>query len=129
MENLIKFIERTSEYLTEEEKLWTFMDPLRIYQQSLYLERRDGKRICMCMDKKIELSPVLYNALEKMAKNPNISHELVDDCNSDNERQIKNRINERFRKFGFKNVVVKQRNIDGYKINTNLIPAQFIIVK
>lgn len=129
MENLIKFIERTSEYLTEEEKLWTFMDPLRIYQQSLDLEKRDGKRICMFLDKKIELSPVLFNALYKMAKNPNISHDLVDDCDSDNERQIKHRINEKFKELGFGNIVVKQRKIDGYKINTNLIPQQFIIVK
>lgn len=129
MENLIKFIERTSEYLTEKEKLWTFMNPLRIYQQSLYLEKRDGKRICMFLDKKIELSPVLFNALYKMAKNPNISHDLVDDCDSDNERQIKHRINEKFKELGFGNIVVKQRKINGYKINKNLIPEQFIIVK
>ena len=82
MENLIKFIERTSDYLTEEEKLWTFMDPLRIYQQSLYLEKRDGERICMFMDKRIKLSKVLFEALYKMAQNPNISHDLVDDCDS-----------------------------------------------
>lgn len=129
MENLIKFIERTSEYLTEEEKLWTFMDPLKIYQQSLYLEKRDGERICMFMDKRIKLSKVLFEALYKMAQNPNISHDLVDDCDSDNERQIKHRINEKFKELGFGNIVVKQRNIDGYKINTNLIPGQFIIVK
>lgn len=129
MENLIKFIERTSEYLTEEEKLWTFMDPLRIYQQSLYLERRDRKRICMFMNKKIKLSPVLFNALYKMAENPNISHDLVDDYDSDNERQIKCRINKIFNEAGFENIVIKQRKIYGYKINTNIIPEQFIIVK
>ena len=129
MENLIKFIERTSEYLTEEEKLWIFMDPLWIYERSLYLDKRDGKRICMFMNKKIELSPVLFNALYKMAENPNISHDLVDDYDSDNERQIKCRINKIFNEAGFENIVIKQRKIDGYKINTNLIPEQFIIVK
>ena len=113
MENLIKFIERTSEYLTEEEKLWIFMDPLWIYERSLYLDKRDGKRFCTFKNKKIELSTVLFNALYKMAENPNISHDLVDDYDSDNERQIVHRINKKFHEQGFGSIVVKQRNIDG----------------
>lgn len=124
-----KFIEISQQCLDQEDLMYLLREPEWIIENSLYMDKRENKRFCSFNGKVLKLSRRLFEALYLLAKEPNKSH-YIDEYSYDNERQIIRRILKVFRNEGFtKKIITKIRGIEGYRINTSVIPEMFIITK
>lgn len=124
-----KFIEMTQQDFDNEDMINLLKEPEWIIENSLYMDNRENKCFCSFNGKVLKLSSRLFNALYLLAKEPNKSH-YIDKYSYDNERQIIRRIMKTFRDTGFKEkIITKIRGIEGYRINTSVIPEMFIITK
>ena len=108
-----------------------YADPVDYFKQCLYLRKIGNRGICMYKNKKIHLSPRLFEALFTMAEDTSKTHKLdtiirENGAAEDNERQIAARINKAFKKEGFTNIVKKEFR-DGYCINLDIIQDDFIV--
>lgn len=122
-----KFIEMTQPDLDKYELMTLLRGPEWTIENSLYLDKNKG--FCSYMGSVIKLSKRLLDALCILAEEPYKSH-ILDEYNYDNERQIVRRINKAFQSAGFKkSIIMKIRGIEGYKINTSILPEAFIITK
>lgn len=122
-----KFIEMTQ----QDSDKYELMAILRGYEwlidNSLYIDK--NKRFCSYMGSVIKLSNRLLDSLCILAEEPSKSHH-IDRYSYDNERQIIRRINKAFQRAGFKkSIIMKIRGVEGYKINTSILPEAFIITK
>lgn len=124
-----KFIEISQQCLDQEDLMYLLREPEWIIENSLYMDKRENKRFCSFNGKVLKLSCRLFKALYLLAKEPNKSH-YIDEYSYDNERQIIRRILKVFRNAGFaEKIITKIRGIEGYRINTAVIPEMFIITK
>lgn len=108
-----------------------YADPTDYFKKCLYLRRIENQEICMYKNKRIPLSPRLFDALFTMAEDTSKTHKLdtvikENGAAEDNERQIAARINKAFRKEGFTNIVKKEIRA-GYCINLDIIQDDFIV--
>lgn len=108
-----------------------YADPVDYYKKCLYLKKIGTQGICMYKNKRIHLSPRLFDALFTMAEDTSKTHKLdtiikENGAAEDNERQIAARINKAFRKEGFTNIVKKEIRA-GYCINLDIIQDDFIV--
>lgn len=125
--DIVNFIEKSLEHFDEEDLIYLMRDPEWIIENSLYIDK--NKKFCSCMGKLINFTNRQFEAMYIMAQEPNKSH-LLDEYSYDNERQIVRRIMKVFRNAGFKEkFITKIRGIEGYRINTSVIPEMFIITK
>lgn len=125
--DIVNFIEKSLEHFDEEDLIYLMRDPEWIIENSLYIDK--NKKFCSYMGKLINFTNRQFEAMYIMAREPNKSH-LLDEYSYDNERQILRRIMKAFREAGFKDkLITKLRNINGYKINTKVLPEAFIIIK
>lgn len=125
--DIVNFIEKSLEHFDEEDLIYLMRDPEWIIENSLYIDK--NKKFCSYMGKLINFTNRQFEAMYIMAREPNKSH-LLDEYSYDNERPILRRIMKAFREAGFKDkLITKLRNINGYKINTKVLPEAFIIIK
>ncbi len=108
-----------------------YADPTDYFKKCLYLRKINNQEICMYKNKKIRLSPRLFNALFTMAEDTSKSHKLDkiyrdNGAAEDNERQIAARINKAFKNEGFTSIVKKEIRA-GYCINLDIIQDDFIV--
>ena len=109
-----------------------FIGPEAFYKKCLYLRKTKFEQICMYMDVEIKLSRRLFDALFKMTNNTSEYHLFTRDYKgngtaSDNDRKIINRIKNAFAKAGFTKNIIKSKEHAGYKINTDVIPDEFVV--
>lgn len=124
-----KFIEMTQQDFSQEDLTTLLRAPEWVIEHSLYMDNRENKCFCSFNGKVLKLSSRLFESLYLLAKEPNKSHH-IDEYSYDNERQIIRRIIKVFRNAGFKEkIITKIRGIEGYRINTSVIPEMFIIAK
>lgn len=124
-----KFIEMTQQDFSQEDLTNLLRAPEWIIENSLYMDNRENKCFCSFNGKVLKLSCRLFKALYLLATEPNKSH-YIDEYSYSNERQIIRRIIKVFRNAGFKEkIITKIRGIEGYRINTSVIPEMFIITK
>ncbi len=123
------FIETTQQDFSQEDLINLLRTPEWLIEHSLYMDNRENKCFCSFNGKVLKLSCRLFKALYLLAKEPNKSH-YIDEYSYDNERQIIRRILKVFRNAGFaEKIITKIRGIEGYRINTAVIPEMFIITK
>ncbi len=122
-----KFIEMTQPDLDKYELMTILRGYEWVIDNSLYIDK--NKRFCSYMGSVIKLSKRLLDALCILAEEPYKAH-ILDEYNYDNERQIVRRITKAFQNAGFKkSIIMKIRGVEGYKINTSILPEAFIITK
>lgn len=108
-----------------------YADPTDYFKKCLYLRKTDNQEICMYKNKKIHLSPRLFDALFIMAEDTSKTHRLDtiyrdNGAAEDNERQIAARINKAFKNEGFTSIVKKEIRA-GYCVNLDIIQDDFIV--
>ena len=127
--NIKNFIEATQQDFSQEDLIYLLRTPEWIIENSLYMDNRENKCFCSFNGKVLKLSCRLFTALYILAQEPNKSHH-IDKFSYENERQIIRRILKVFRNAGFtEKIITKIRGIEGYRINTSVIPEMFIITK
>ncbi len=108
-----------------------YADPVDYLKKCLYLRKIKTQGICIYKNKRIHLSPRLFDALFTMAEDTSKTHKLdtiirENGAAEDNERQIAARINKAFREEGFTNIIKKKIRA-GYCINLDIIQDDFIV--
>ena len=127
--NIKNFIEATQQDFSQEDLINLLRTPEWIIENSLYMDNRENKGFCSYNGKVLKLSCRLFKALYLLAKEPYKSH-YIDEYSYDNERQIIRRILKVFKNAGFtEKIITKMRGLEGYRINTSVIPEMFIITK
>lgn len=127
--NIKNFIEATQQDFSQEELINLLRTPEWIIENSLYMDNRGNKCFCSYNGKVLKLSCRLFKALYLLAKEADKSH-YIDEYSYNNERQIIRRIFKVFRNAGFtEKIITKIRGLEGYRINTSVIPEMFIITK
>lgn len=127
--NIKNFIEATQQDFSQEELINLLRTPEWIIENSLYMDNRGNKCFCSYNGKVLKLSCRLFKALYLLAKEPDKSH-YIDEYSYNNERQIIRRIFKVFRNAGFtEKIITKIRGLEGYRINTSVIPEMLIITK
>lgn len=117
-----------------EDTMWLHADPLWIYEHALYFDIRFGRKFCSYKNKKISLSPKLFESAFIMASDPYKPHKFSDYDNAngaapDNDKQIITRIKKAFEAAGFKDKLFKkERGVEGYQIDLNVIPKHLIVI-
>lgn len=120
-------------YTYEPDIIDYYADPTDYLKKCLYLEWMGNQRICIYQNKKIPLSPRLFDALYTMAEDTSKTHKLdtiirENGAAEDNERQIAARINKILKREGFPGIVKKERGA-GYCINLDIISDDFIVTR
>lgn len=127
--NIKNFIGATQQDFSQEELINLLRTPEWIIENSLYMDNRGNKCFCSYNGKVLKLSCRLFKALYLLAKEPDKSH-YIDEYSYNNERQIIRRIFKVFRNADFtEKIITKIRGLEGYRINTSVIPEMFIITK
>lgn len=108
-----------------------YTDPTDYFKKCLYLRKIGNQDICMYKNKRIHLSPRLFDALFTMAEDTSKTHKLdtiyrENGAAEDNERQIAARINKAFKNAGFTSIVKKEIRA-GYCVNLEIVPNDFIV--
>lgn len=126
-------IENSMRKFSEEELICMLLDPIEHYKKCLYIRKTEYEQICYFKGVKIKLSKTLFEALFKMAEDTTrywlFSTDRKEvDCVPDIDRKRINRIKEKFKEAGFSADFIKSKEGFGYRIDTNILPLDLIVV-
>lgn len=108
-----------------------FWGPEVFYKKCLYLRKTEDRNICCFKGIPVNLTPVLFETILELAKNPKKLYRIIIDDNengaaSDTARKRIERIRKAFLKAGITENIITQNN-GKYKINLDVIAEDYII--
>ena len=126
-------IEKSTRKFENVELINMFSNPIEHYKKCLYIRKTEYDQICYFKGVKIELSKTLFEALFKMAEDTSKYHLFSTDIKEvksipDVDRKRINRIKEKFKEAGFSANFIKSKEGFGYKIDTNILPLDLIVI-
>ena len=130
---LIAILEKSTRKFENVELIHMLLDPIEHYKKCLYLRKIETDQICYFKGVKIKLSKTLFEALFKMAEDTSKYHLFSTDIKEvksipDVDRKRINRIKEKFKEVGFFPDFIKSKEGFGYKIDTNILPLDLIVI-